>query len=179
MYKRLILLLPFLLCSAVFFAVELTYADGFDGSKKLPASPVYDITGDERDFAPPSSNKVYNITGNERNEIVKTKKNGLSDFQKAKLEYFEMEENGKISALEKDLQTRKKMRDDEIAKPDCDVYAIDNLTEEIKMLTADIESVLIETKKKIRSIMFSDQYKKYEAKKNKKLKKESRFLIKR
>ena len=117
-----------------------------------------------------STNKVYFITG----KNLRDPKN-LTKNQKAKLEYFEMEEESKIKALQNELELRQRLLDDEFSKQDFNEYIINNLLNDIKYLTTDIEQVKFDKKRKTRYILSQEQYIQYESDLQKKLKKKKKI----
>ena len=74
----------------------------------------------------------------------------------------------------KSAENKKKLLDEELAGGFTDVFLIDELSKEIKILVVDKETVNINVDKKIRYILAPEQYLKYkeqQSKKNKKNKK--------
>ena len=130
---------------------------------------VYHITGMENKFRVDDSKKTFNVTGTEimgfSDKLIFTK------YQKAQLEYLEMEREYKILAIDKEISSRQKMIDEELSKEYFDVFFIDELTKEIKILTVDKTTVNINVDKKIRYVLSPEQYTKYKQKQNKKNKK--------
>lgn len=139
-----------------------------DGKRLNNGLSVYEVTGEENKFNLTylDLRKVYNIDGSEDVQNAE-KKLKLNDIQKSKLEYLEMEEKYKVGAIEKDLQIKKKMLEDELSKDNFDAYVIDNLSNDIKQLASDIEKIRIDAKKKTRRILLPEQYSQYELQKNK------------
>lgn len=128
----------------------------------------YNITGMENKFnlSDKELKKVYNINGT---EIVKySKKLLLTKYQKAQIEYLEMERKYKTLILDNEIKLKKKMLNEELASDFADVFLIDALSKDIKSLAVDKQTVDINVEKKIRYILTSEQYLKYRKKQNKK-----------
>ena len=70
--------------------------------------------------------------------------------------------------INKELNYRKKLLDEELANELQDAFIIEEISREIKMLAADRETVNINVDKKIRYILDSEQYLIYKRNKNKK-----------
>ena len=133
-------------------------------------SVVYNVTGSEYKFRRSyDPKKMFVIDGTEimgfSDKLIFTK------YQKAQLDFLEMEKQCKFSVLDKEISSRKKMIDDELSKSYFDIFVIDELSKEIKILTADKEKVDINVEKKIRYVLSPEQYVKYKEKQNKKKKK--------
>ena len=134
-------------------------------------SVKYNITGIENKFnlSDKELKSVYNIDGT---EIVRySKKAFLTKYQKAQIEYLEMERKYKTLVLDNEIKLKKKMLDEELASDFSDVFLIDELSKDIKSLAIDKETVYINVEKKIRYVLSPDQYLKYKQKQNKKNKK--------
>lgn len=138
-------------------------------SKSKTKVYVYNITGTENKFNLTENEKrnIYDIDGREISSY--SKKLVLTKYQKAQIDYLEMERKYKILAIEKELDLKKKMLDEELSKDFYDVYYVEDLSNEIKKLAVDKETVSINVAKKIRYVLDSDQYLKYkeQQKKNK------------
>jgi len=135
-------------------------------------SQTYKINGIlESDLKP--SGRTYVITGK---NIGAAKTGYLTSTQKAKIEYLEMEEESKISAIENELAVRQRLLDEEFSKQDVSEYNINNLLNDIKYLNNDLEQVKFEKKRKTRYLLTQEQYLQYQQdleKKQKKKKKKS------
>ena len=130
-------------------------------------SVVYDVTGLEARFN--TENKDKNTFEVDGREIYKySKKLSLTKYQKAQIDYLEMERKSKILVINKELNYRKKLLDEELANELQDAFIIEEISREIKMLAADRETVNINVDKKIRYILDSEQYLIYKRNKNKK-----------
>ncbi len=133
---------------------------------------VYNLTGSENKFNLTYSEKqkIYNINGTE--EINKSsKKVFFTKFQKEQLNNIEMEKKYKILVLDKEISSRRKSLNEELSKEFFDVYFIDKLSDEIKQLVVDKETVTINADKKIRYVLSPKQYVEYKSKQNKQKKK--------
>ena len=130
-------------------------------------SIVYDVTGLEARFN--TENKDKNTFEVDGREIYKySKKLSLTKYQKAQIDYLEMERKSKILVINKELNYRKKLLDEELANELQDAFIIEEISREIKMLAADRETVNINVDKKIRYVLDSEQYLIYKRNKNKK-----------
>lgn len=130
-------------------------------------SVVYDVTGLEARFN--TENKDKNTFEVDGREIYKySKKLSLTKYQKAQIDYLEMERKSKILVINKELNYRKKLLDEELANELQDAFIIEEISREIKMLAADRETVNINVDKKIRYVLDSEQYLIYKRNKNKK-----------
>ena len=130
-------------------------------------SVVYDVTGLEARFN--TENKDKNTFEVDGREIYKySKKLSLTKYQKAQIDYLEMERKSKILVINKELNYRKKLLDEELANELQDAFIIEEISREIKMLAADRETVNINVNKKIRYVLDSEQYLIYKRNKNKK-----------
>ncbi len=120
-------------------------------------SVVYDITGMENKFSMMQKDKnTFDIDGR---EIYKySKKLSLTKYQKAQVDYLEMERKSKISTINKEISYRRKLLDEELAKEMQDVFIVEDISREIKILAADRETVNINVDKKIRYVLDSEQY---------------------
>ncbi|MBR3655299.1 MAG: hypothetical protein IKN62_07730 [Elusimicrobia bacterium] len=120
-------------------------------------SVVYDITGMENKFSMMQKDKnTFDIDGR---EIYKySKKLSLTKYQKAQVDYLEMERKSKISSINKEISYRRKLLDEELAKEMQDVFIVEDISREIKILAADRETVNINVDKKIRYVLDSEQY---------------------
>lgn len=126
-------------------------------------SIVYDVTGMEARFNTEKKEKK------DGKEIYKySRKLSLTKYQKAQIDYLEMERKSKILVINKELNYRKKMLDEELANEIQDAFIIEEISREIKMLAADKETVNINVDKKIRYVLDSEQYLMYKQNKNKK-----------
>ena len=131
----------------------------------------YNITGSENKFNL-TDKELKNVYDIDDKEIAKySRKLFLTKFQQAQIDYLEMERKSKISALDKEISSREKMLDEELANDFSDAFLIDALTKEIKALVVDKVTVNINIDKKIRYVLDSQQYLKYKQKQNKKSKK--------
>jgi Spy/CpxP family protein refolding chaperone len=81
-----------------------------------------------------------------------------------------MEKKYKLLALDKEIASRKKSLNEELSKEYFDVYFINKLSDEIKQLVVDKETVTINTDKKIRYVLTPQQYIEYKAQQSKKKK---------
>ena len=154
-------ILVFLICSTYVLAKETTRA-----------TKVFYISGEEiqsKEEKQEDQNSIdlnskedsgfpFDEDESEKKKVVPE----LTAHQKAKLDYIFMEEQGKISALDKNLQTAKKLFYLELLKEDYNLTTIKNLKQEITKTSSDIETVRFETECKIRGIVSLDQYKKLE-----------------
>ena len=140
----------------------------FLGNKK---SVQYNITGIENKFnlSDKELKSVYNIDGTEK--VVRSKKLFLTKYQKAQIEYLEMERKYKTLVLDNEINLKKKMLNEELASDFSDVFLIDELSKDIKALAVDKETIDINVEKKIRYVLSPEQYLKYKQKQNKKNKK--------
>ena len=120
-------------------------------------SVVYDITGMENKFSMMQKDKnTFDIDGR---EIYKySKKLSLTKYQKAQIEYLELERKSKISTINKEISYRRKLLDEELANEMQDVFIIEEISREIKILAADRETININVDKKIRYVLDSEQY---------------------
>ena len=138
------------------------------GNKK---SVQYNITGIENKFSLSDKElkNIYNIDGTEK--VKYSKKLLLTKYQKAQIEYLEMERNCKTLVLDNEINLKKKMLNEELARNLADVFLIDELSKEIKLLAVDKETVDINVDKKIRYVLTQEQYLEYKQKnkKNKKI----------
>ncbi|MBR4633365.1 MAG: hypothetical protein IKO48_08645, partial [Elusimicrobia bacterium] len=98
------------------------------------------------------------------------KKLVFTKYQKAQINYLELERKSKLFALEKEMSLRKKTLDEELAKKFQDVFLINDISEEIKKLAVDIETVNINVDKKIRYVLDPEQYLQYKQLQNDKTK---------
>lgn len=130
-------------------------------------SIVYDVTGMEARFNTEKKDKnTFEVDGR---EIYKySKKLSLTKYQKAQIDYLEMERKSKILVINKELNYRKKLLDEELSNELQDAFIIEEISREIKMLAADRETVNINVDKKIRYVLDSEQYLIYKRNKNKK-----------
>jgi len=112
---------------------------------------------------------VFEITGREVSGY--SRKLVFTKYQKAQIQYLEMEKKSKLSTLDKEISSRKKSLIEELAKDMHDVFVVDALSKEIKELTIDKETVSINVDKKLRYILDSEQFLKYKEQQNKKNKK--------
>lgn len=131
---------------------------------------VYNITGSEKkfDLSDSEKRKVYNIDDREISTF--SKKLILTKYQKAQIDYLEMEKKYKIFAIEKEISLRKKMLNEELSKDDHDIFLVEKLSGEIKLLAIDRKAVYVDVDKKIRCVLDFGQYLKYKEKQKKKKK---------
>ncbi|MCR4662484.1 MAG: hypothetical protein K5622_01190 [Endomicrobiaceae bacterium] len=131
----------------------------------------YNITGTENKFnlSDNELKNTYNIDGTE--EKVSSKKLFLTKSQEAQIDYLEMERKYKILALDKEIILKKKMLYEELVNDFSDVFLIEELSKDIKLLAVDKETVNINVDKKIRYVLSAEQYLKYKQQQNKKDKK--------
>ena len=140
-------------------------------NKNVKKRMTYNLTGAENRFnlTYAERQKIYNINGTE--EVNKSlKKLTLTKFQKDQLNNIEMEKKYKLLALDKEIASRKKSLNEELSKEYFDVYFINKLSDEIKQLVVDKETVTINTDKKIRYVLTPQQYIEYKAQQSKKKK---------
>ena len=143
-----------------------------NAAKSAKKGTVYTLTGSENRFNLTYSEKqkIYNISGTE--EINKSSsKVFFTKFQKEQLNNIEMEKKYKILVLDKEISSRRKSLNEELSKEFFDVYFIDKLSDEIKQLVVDKETVTINSDKKIRYVLSPKQYVEYKSKQNKQKKK--------
>lgn len=128
----------------------------------------YNITGIENKFSLSDEElkNIYNVDG--INVTGYSKKIFLSKYQKAQIEYLEMERKYKTLVLDNEINIKKKLLNEELARSFSDVFLIDELSKEIKLLAVDKETVDINVEKKIRYILTPEQYLNYKSQKNKK-----------
>ena len=128
----------------------------------------YNITGAENKFnlSDKELRNIYNVEGT---EIVKySRKLILTKYQEAQINYLEMERKYKTLILDKEINLKKKMLNEELASDFLDVFLIDALSRDIKLLAVDKEIVNINVDKKIRYVLTPEQYLKYKRKQNRK-----------
>lgn len=141
--------------------------DRFERMKRAQEnSVVYEVTGLEARFNAEYKNK--NTFEPEDREIKNSKKLSLTKYQKAQIEYLEMERKSKILVINKELNYRKKLLDEELANELQDAFIIEEISREIKILAADKETVNINVDKKIRYVLDREQYLIYKRNQNKK-----------
>ena len=141
--------------------------DRFERMKRAQEnSVVYEVTGLEARFNAEDKNK--NTFEPEDREIKNSKKLSLTKYQKAQIEYLEMERKSKILVINKELNYRKKLLDEELANELQDAFIIEEISREIKILAADKETVNINVDKKIRYVLDREQYLIYKRNQNKK-----------
>lgn len=135
------------------------------------STDTYNILGTENGFdvLAMDPDTIYNIDGTEISYYHK--RLTFTDYQKAQIKYLEMERQSKILALDREINSKKKLLDEELSGGFTDVFLIDELSKEIKSLAVDKETVNINVDKKIRYILAPEQYLKYKEKQNKKNKK--------
>lgn len=106
-------------------------------------------------FAEPINN------ANTKKQILK-----LTELQKNKLEYFQMEFDSKISVLNKDLSLKRKLFSEELIKPGdkVDVLLLEQLADEIKYLATTVEQLWMDTELNIRNSMSYEQYAEFKSK---------------
>ncbi|MBO7610968.1 MAG: hypothetical protein J6T23_02025 [Elusimicrobia bacterium] len=133
-------------------------------------STVYDVTSLETRINTGKKDKKTSKVDDREIKYPKKSslKSSLTKYQKAQLDYLEMERKSKILVIDKELNYRKKLLDEELANEIQDAFIIEEISREIKMLTADIETVNINVDKKIRYVLDSEQYMTYKKNKNKK-----------
>ena len=131
----------------------------------------YDLSDQENGFnvLAMDPDTIYDIDGTEISYYHK--KLTFTDYQKAQIKYLEMERQSKILTLDKEINSKKKLLDEELSGGFTDVFLIDELSREIKALAVDKETVNINVDKKIRYILAPEQYLKYKQVQNKKNKK--------
>jgi hypothetical protein len=115
-----------------------------------------------------NSDAFYDIAG--KKVLTDPKKLVFTKYQKAQINYLELERKSKLFALEKEMSLRKKTLDEELAKKFQDVFLINDISEEIKKLAVDIETVNINVDKKIRYVLDPEQYLQYKQLQNDKTK---------
>lgn len=141
-------------------------------NKMVKKGTVYNLTGAENRFnlTYTQKQKIYDINGTEEvNES--SKKITFTKLQKEQLKNIEMEKKYKILVLDKEIASRRKSLDEELAKENFDVYFINKLSDEIKQLVVDKETININTDKKIRYVLSPKQYIEYKEKQKKSKKK--------
>ncbi len=136
---------------------------------KINNSVYHKPLNETRDLLFREDSKVFDITGREVSGY--SRKLVFTKYQKAQIQYLEMEKKSKISTLDKEISSRKKSLIEELAKDMHDVFVVDALSKEIKELTIDKETVSINVDKKLRYILDSEQFLKYKEQQNKKNKK--------
>ena len=141
-----------------------------DDTEKVTSNENYNVAGNESgfDLLNTSSGIVYDISGD---EVQIPRRLSFTEYQKAQVNYLEMERKYKTLALEKEISSKKKILDEELVNEFSDVFLIDALSKEIKALAVDKETVNINIDKKIRYVLPPEQYLKYKEKQNKKNKK--------
>lgn len=144
-----------------------------DDTKQVASKEKYSVAGNESGFDLLNTNSsiIYNINGN---EVQIPRRLSFTEYQKAQVNYLEMERKYKILALEKEISSKKKILDEELISEFSDVFLIDALSKEIKALAVDKETVNINIDKKIRYVLPPEQYLKYKEKQNKKNKKNNK-----
>ena len=144
--------------------------DKQDDTEKDASNNKYSVSGNEAGFDLLNTNSgvIYNISGN---EVQIPRRLSFTEYQKAQVNYLEMERKYKTLALEKEISSKKKILDEELTSEFSDVFLIDALSREIKALAVDKETVNINIDKKIRYVLPPEQYLKYKQKQNKKNKK--------
>lgn len=109
----------------------------------------------------------------------KTNSFELTKLQEKQIEFFLLERDSKIAAMEKELAIRKKLFQEELCKPNNDISSIEleKLMQDIQEITFTIERIKIDSQINIRNVLSSRQYyvfvqeqKEQEQKKNKKKK---------
>ena len=141
-------------------------------NKTIKKGTVYNLTGAENRFnlTYTQRQKIYDINGTEEvNESLK--KLTFTKLQQEQLKNIEMEKKYKILVLDKEIASRRKSLDEELAKENFDIYFINKLSDEIKQLVVDKETININTDKKIRYVLSPKQYIEYKEKQNKSKKK--------
>lgn len=128
----------------------------------------YNITGVESkfDLSDRDLKNIYDIDGTE--SFKYSKKLFFTKYQKAQIDYLEMERKYKTLVLDKEISLKKQLLDEELTNEFADVFFIDELSKDIKSLAVDKETVNINVDKKIRYVLTPDQYLKYKQKQNKK-----------
>lgn len=141
---------------------------GIENDLNKVKTVVYNITGSENKFNLSDSEKrnIYDLDDREISSF--SKKLILTKYQKAQIDYLEMERKYKILAIEKEITLRKKMLEEELSKDNYNVFLVEKLSSEIKILAIDRETVDINVDKKIRYVLDFDQYLKYKEKQKKK-----------
>lgn len=98
------------------------------------------------------------------NDVVvlnkKTNSFELTQEQKKQIEFFLLERDSKIAAMEKELAIRKKLFQEELFKPNHEISSIEleKLMEEIQEITFTIERIKIDSQLNIRNILSPKQY---------------------
>jgi hypothetical protein len=142
----------------------------FSMEKKLSNKQLkqYNITGVESkfDLSDRDLKNIYDIDGTE--SFKYSKKLFFTKYQKAQIDYLEMERKYKTLVLDKEISLKKQLLDEELTNEFADVFFIDELSKDIKSLAVDKETVNINVDKKIRYVLTPDQYLKYKQKQNKK-----------
>lgn len=150
--------------------VSETQKESFN--KTVKKGTVYNLTGAENRFnlTYTQRQKIYDINGTEEiNENLK--KNTFTKLQQEQLKNIEMEKKYKILVLDKEIASRRKSLDEELAKENFDIYFINKLSDEIKQLVVDKETITINADKKIRYVLSPKQYIEYKEKQKKSKKK--------
>lgn len=135
---------------------------------KINNSVYHKPLKETKDLLFKKDSKVFDITGREvsgySGKLVFTK------YQKAQIEYLEMERKSKNSTLDKEIYSRRKSLIEELAKDMHDVFVVDALSREIKELVSDKETVNINVDKKLRYVLDSEQFLRYKKAQSKKSK---------
>ena len=100
----------------------------------------------------------------------------LTPIQEKQIEFFLLERDSKIAAMEKELAIRRKLFQEELYKPNHEISSIEleNLMQDIQEITFTIERIKIDSQLNIRNILSPRQYSIFTQKQEKQEKKKKK-----